>query len=157
MRRASATSVRDMRSEASKRVRVRKRLKARDVKKALVPRKNTGRTLDSMSWGVDVRGTTTRLSDYPHRQIRRGVSATVNKGQRTLIKGAFVATLKSGHKGVFVRRGAKRFPIQELIASRPVDALLHSGEAERVAERGRSSFFATLDRLMKAELDKASG
>ncbi len=156
IRRATSTSVRDMRSEASKRVRLRKRLKARDVKKALVSRKNIGRTMDTMEWGVDVKGSATRLSDYPHRQVRRGVSVAINKGQRTLVAGAFVATLRSGHKGVFLRRGAKRLPIRELIASRPADALMHSGESERVTRRGRTSFVRTLDRLLSAELDKAA-
>lgn len=163
MRKASSTSARDMRSEASKRVRARKRLKARDVKKALKVRRNTGRTLDDMQWGVDVRGTTTRLVDYPHRQIKRGVSVTVNRGKRTLLKGAFIATMpnpkpgRKGHTGIFLRRGRARNPIYEILGSRPVDALLHAGEAEGVAERGRSSFMRTAERLLKAELEKGVG
>lgn len=45
MRKASSTSLRDMRSEAAKRVRESKRIKAKAAKKALVPRKNRGRTI----------------------------------------------------------------------------------------------------------------
>jgi len=71
-----------------------------------------------------------------------------------LAQGAFLATMKSGHVGIFRRRGAARLPIQELLGSRPVDALLHEGEADGVAERGGRSFGETFTRVLPMELGK---
>lgn len=98
MRKAASTSLRDMRSETSNRVRLRKKLKVKAVNKALALRNNT---IGDVEWAVDVRGDTTRLSDY-RRQLKRGVKVEVNKGQRAPIQSAFIATLASGHKGVFI-------------------------------------------------------
>lgn len=44
----------------------------------------------------------TRL--FKARQTKAGVVYS-NKGRRSLIKGAFIATMPSGHKGVFMRTG----------------------------------------------------
>ncbi len=157
-RKAVGTSARDMRSTAGKRVRARKRLKVKTVKKALVTRRAKVSTQGiSGEWGVDVRSDKVFLADYPHRRlIKGGVSYSVNKGQRSRIKGAFVATMKSGHKGVFVREGKKRLGIREFLASRPADALLHRGEAEAVQERGRESFERTFTRVLPMEIAKVS-
>lgn len=163
-RKAGTTGLRDMRSAASKQVRARKRLKVKRVNQSLVRR--TGRVLGSSlegTWAIDVRGDVVPLSEYPHRQVKTrgkrkgGVNVTVNRGKRSRIPGAFVATMGSGHKGIFKRKGRARLPIQELLGSRPVDALSHKGEAEAALRRGRESFVATFDRLLPLELDKLRG
>jgi hypothetical protein len=155
LRKAGATALRDARSEAGKRIRRRKRIKAAVVRRALVLRKpRGGRNMDGLEWAIDVRGDPVKLSAYPHRQTRKGVSVAVNRGARTLVLGAFVATMGSGHRGVFIRRGLARLPIRELLGSRPVDALLHAGEAEGVLARGRDSFAKTFARLLPIELAK---
>jgi len=49
------------------------------------------------------------------RQTKKGVSVQMMKSKpRKLFKGAFIATMPSGHKGVFLRKGKGRLPIQEL-------------------------------------------
>ena len=157
IRKAASTAARDMRSTASKRVRARKRLKIRTVKKALIIRSPRITTQGfAGAWGIDVRADTVRLAEYPHRQIKMGVSYSVNKGKRARLKGAFVATMSTGHKGVFLRRGKARLEIDEQIASRPADALLHKGEAEAVQERGRASFVRTFERVLPLEIAKVS-
>lgn len=45
------------------------------------------------------------LINYGARQTKAGVSVQVKNG-RKVIKGAFVATMPNGHKGVFMRKGA---------------------------------------------------
>ncbi len=156
-RKAGSTAMRDMRSEATKRVRARKRLRAATVRRAITPFRE-GAELDAMVWGVRVSGATVRLIDYPGvRQGKRGVTAQVNPGKRTLLRGAFIATMASGHKGVFRRRGPGRLPIDEVLASRPVDALLHEGEAAAVAARGQTSLIDTFARLLPLELAKGAG
>ena len=153
LRKAGATALRDMRSEASKRIRQRKRLKASAVNKALVMAKPEGRPEEG-TWALRVRGTPIPLSAYPHRQTRAGVSVEINRGKRTLIKSAFIATMASGHRGIYVRRGARRLPIDERFGSRPVDALLHKGESEAVGERGARSMVSAFTRLLAMELEK---
>jgi hypothetical protein len=153
-RKAGSTGLREMRSEASKRVRQRKRIKAGMVGRALHARRPKGGKLNAMVWAVDVRGDKVPLSAYPHRQVKRGVSVEVNRGKRTILKSAFVASAGSGHKGVWLRRGKERLPIRELLGSRPVDALLHKGEADAVQQRGARAFRATFLRVLPLELGK---
>ena len=155
LRKAGSTALRDMRSEATKRIRERKRIRIKAIREALVLRRPKGSSLDGLEFRVDVRGKPIALVQYPHRQTRKGVSVEVNRGKRTLVKSAFIATMRNGHTGVFVRRGAKRLPIRELLGSRPVDALLHKGEAEGVARRGAASLAAAFSRLLPMELSKA--
>lgn len=154
LRKAGATALRDMRGEASKRIRQRKRIKASYIRKAMTLRRPTGGDINSMVWALDVSGAPVPLIAYPNRQTKKGVVVEVNRGKRTLVKGSFVATMKSGHKGVFRRRGSARLPIDELRGSRPVDALLHPGEADAVAARGGQSLAATFLRVLPLEIGK---
>jgi hypothetical protein len=154
MRKAGSTALRDMRSETSKRVRLRKRIRAGAVSRALRMRKATGSRIESMEWALDVSGKTTRVSDYPHRQTKKGVSVQINRGKRSLVRGGFIATMASGKKGVFVRRGAKRLPIYEPLASRVVDAVSHPGEVDAIRARGHASFRGTFSRMLAMELGK---
>ena len=49
------------------------------------------------------------------RQTKKGVSVQMMKSKpRKLFKGAFIATMPSGHRGVYRRKGKGRLPIQEL-------------------------------------------
>jgi hypothetical protein len=59
-----------------------------------------------------------------------------------------------GPQGRVPRRGKARLPIQELRGSRPVDALLHKGEADGVAARGGKSFGETFTRVLPLEIGK---
>lgn len=154
LRKAGSTAVRDMRSEATKRVRKRKRLKLKYVREALhvsLPRRGG---IDGMEWALNVSGKKLSLMAYGPRQTKRGVSVGINRTKRTVIGGAFLATMRSGHEGVFVRKGRERLPIRELFGSRPVDALLHEGEADAVAQRGARSLEAGFHRLLPIELGK---
>lgn len=155
VRKAGSTALRDMRAEAVKRIRTRKKLKGAIVRRALVM--SRPKAVIAGDWVLRVKSQRVPLTAYPHRVTKRGVSVEVNVGKRTLVKGAFVATMKSGHKGVFRRFGRPRLPIYELFASRPVDALLHKGEAEGVGARGVASFNATFKRVLPMELDKGKG
>lgn len=154
LRKAGTTALRDMRSEASKRIRARKAIKPRYITRALTLRKSKGGDISDMEFAVDVSGEPVPLVAYPNRQGKKGVTVEVNRGKRTLVKGSFVATMKSGHKGVFKRRGTARLPIRELMGSRPVDALLHKGEAEAVAARGSKSLSETFTRVLPLEIGK---
>lgn len=53
------------------------------------------------------------LLAFRARQTQRGVSYDLGRG-RKVAGGAFIATMRSGHVGVFRRRAARRLPILEL-------------------------------------------
>jgi len=54
------------------------------------------------------------------RQVKKGVSVTMRKDKsRKVFKGAFMATMPSGHKGVFRRKSKARLPIKELKGPNP--------------------------------------
>lgn len=59
------------------------------------------------------------LFKFKAKQTKKGVSVTVKKGKRKLLRGHFIATMPSGHKGVFIRKEteggkrAARLPIKE--------------------------------------------
>jgi signal recognition particle subunit SEC65 len=152
LRKAGATALRDMRSEASKRIRSRKAIKVRYITRALTLQRPKGGEIADMAWALNVSGEPVPLVAYPNRQTKKGVSVEVNRGKRTLVKHAFKASMASGHVGVFKRKGKARLPIQELHGSRPIDALLHKGEADGVAERGGRSFGDTFTRVLPLEI-----
>lgn len=156
LRKAGATALRDMRSEANKRIRTRKRIAGKYIARSLRIRRPTGSDPSTMSWHVELDGSPVPLVAYPHRQTKRGVSVEVNRGKRTIVKGAFLAVMSSGHEGVYKREGKKRLPIRELLGSRPVDALLHQGEADAVGKRGARSLTETFRRLFPVEVGKLS-
>lgn len=89
LRKAGVTALRDMRSEASKRIRARKQIKSKYITRALTLERPRGSDIASMSWALNVSGQPVPLIAYPHRQTRRGVSVEVNTGKQTLVQGAF--------------------------------------------------------------------
>jgi hypothetical protein len=68
------------------------------------------------------------------RQLKRGVKFG-GPGGRRLIEGAFIARMKSGHLGVYLRRGPARLPIVEQHAQ-SAGGILKPMEAEIAAKAG---------------------
>jgi hypothetical protein len=143
-----------MRAELSKRVRKRKRIKAGTIRKSLRMRRAKGSRIEDMEWAIDVSGEAVRVTDYPHRQTKRGVSVEINRGKRSLIQGGFVATMPTGHTGVFVRQGRARLPINEQFASRVTDAISHEGEIEVIHRRGQETFQRVFRGVLPLEMGK---
>lgn len=48
------------------------------------------------------------LTKFKATKLKRGVKVSVKRGAPKLLSGAFKATMKSGHQGVFYREGQKR-------------------------------------------------
>lgn len=84
-------------------------LGSRDVAKQMRVDEATQQRLTSR---VIISGKRIPLADFKARQTRRGVSADTGGG-RKVYPGTFLATMKSGHLGVFARRGKARLPIDE--------------------------------------------
>lgn len=147
-------AIRALKAESSRVVRARKRLKVKRVNAALPLTFPKGRDISDLVWRMDVSGEAVRVVDYPHRQTRKGVSVAINVGKRKLIKGAFLATMKSGHRGVFKREGKARLPIDELFSTRVSDVFGDAGMIPAVQERAQLVFSQTFDRVLPLELRK---
>jgi len=119
----SKTAIRLATNEALKGVRT-DAVKFIDAKVSLKPtiiRKNfklNNMTLASMTASVDCRGDPLPLIHYGATSVVRGVKVRIfNNGPRDLVKHAFIATMSSGHRGVFWRTSRragtrpKRFPV----------------------------------------------
>lgn len=152
--RAGGDAIRAVRVAANRHVRSRKALKVKRVNSALVTRWPLGTMLEQLVWRVNVSGAPIAAIDYPHREVRRGVSLTINKGHKVLLSGAFLATMRSGHTGVFRRRGKSRLPIDEVYSSTVADVLRDHGAALGALQRGQEVFSATFARLLPLELAK---
>lgn len=75
----------------------------------------TMRLARTTSWSAYIEprdGRRIPISEFAARQTQRGVTYRTQEGRR-LIPGAFLATMKSGHSGVFKRKGKRRLPIYE--------------------------------------------
>lgn len=96
------------RNTSSRTIRKTLNVKAGDVKRLLrIERANTS----SMTSAVQATYKKIPLIRFNNvRQLKRGgVSAKIRKDQAPLrLRSAFIATMPSGHRGVFYRRGAKR-------------------------------------------------
>lgn len=85
-------------------------LKSGDVKNALPMREATFNRPAELAASLK----RIPLMKFNARQTGRGVSYRLGRGGRARLEKAFIATMGSGHAGVFMRKpGAKRLPIRE--------------------------------------------
>jgi hypothetical protein len=171
--RAGGDAIRAMRTSSNRAVRFRKRMKSERVTRGLPVFFPRGpRELAQLVWTIGVSGEVVPVSAFPYRQVRRGVSVAINKGARKIIPGAFVATMRSGHVGIFSRRAdpmaafkstkrrsrlparVGRLPIDEAFTTRISDVFRDSGMIPAVQARGQAVFSSSFDRLLALELSK---
>jgi|SRR6185436_18436295 len=84
----------------NKKVRETYNLKRADVDKAISV---TPASVSKLQVDIRVKGQRLPLFTLNAKQFGKGVKVTIKKGGRTLLPHAFVATMKSGHTGVFLR------------------------------------------------------
>lgn len=105
---------------------------------------------------------------FPARQLESGTIVRVRTDQSTIIRHAFVQTMQSGHKGVFIRKGDKRRmkkgsavgkmrqPIIEMAGPRITTMYKLSGAIERVKEAGQK-LYQVLQHELKFKLNSTKG
>jgi hypothetical protein len=152
---AGNDAIKAMRIASTKKIRGRKRMKLGKLNRAL-PLAYPGdkREITALVWRMDVSGRPIAISEYPARQTAKGVSVQVNVGKRKLIKSAFITILKSGHRGVFRRRGPERLPIEEIFSTKVSDVFADGGFIHEVQTRATEIFASAYVRLLPLELDK---
>lgn len=169
---AGRDALRSMRAEANRLIREGKAVPTAVLRERLTI--ETPRKGDVLRWKVRGSGRLMPVANFPHAQTKTapgrdvkgkftkgrrfrggqgGVLVTISTGSRKLIRGAFVAKMtKSGHEGVFRRRGRKSLPIDELWTTR-VSTML-GGVAQPVLDKGRAVFEASMKRLLPLEAAK---
>lgn len=155
--RSGGDAARAMKTVAGRKVRERKAMKLNRVNRALPLTFPTSKEISRLAWRMDVSGALVPVAAFPHRQTHAGVSVQINKGSRSLIRSAFTARLKSGHLGVFLRKGKARLPIKEAFTTRVSDVFNDQGFIPAVQTRTHAVFSSAFYRLLKLELDKAKG
>lgn len=155
LRKAGGDAIRSLKAGTSKGVRERKRLKVSRINKGTpIHFPASKSSISDLEWRMDVSGQLVPVVEFPHRQNRKGVVVSINVGQRKLIRSAFVARMKSGHVGVFRRRGDERLPIDEAFTTRLSDVVQDSGFIPRVQAQARVKFEASFQRLLPLELGR---
>lgn len=91
------------------------------------------------------------------KQLKRGYSFQFKHGRpRTHFPGAFVAIMKNGHAGIFIRRGKHRMPIKEIWSSAVPDILANQERMEPVLEAAGSAAQAEIERQVNLLLSGAA-
>lgn len=148
---ASYRAAKSAGTEMVKAARERYVVKAGDLKSTLTIKAN------SDSYSLISKGGMFALAKFklsnrdPAKRPKKGISVTVKKGKKMrLNKGAFVARMKSGHVGVFIRRGKKSTPIDERFGP---GAPIMLGN-EEVIDRGQERFREVYNQRVEHELDR---
>jgi hypothetical protein len=157
---AGTSALRAMRAEGSRRIREKKGIQASKIDQALsMSFPNTNRT-SQINWTLIGKAKPLPLMSFGARQVGRGVSVEVTKGKRSIVKHAFIATMQSGHVGVFMRRGEKQImrkgrykgekkqPIYERFSASVAPALKEA--SPMVLQRGASVFRDTFNRVLRS-------
>jgi hypothetical protein len=142
-----------MKAEASRRIREKKGIQAGKIDSALTLVFPTNKPV----WTLLAKAKPIPLMAFGARQTKTGVSVEVTKGKRAIVRHAFMSTMQSGHKGVFMREGPKRIamkgrykgkmrqPIYERFTA-PMSSVVKQSATE-VLKRGETVFRDTFNRL----------
>jgi len=87
-------------------------IKSKDLNKSLRLRRANYTKLEAE---IRVRGNLMKVYYFGARATRRGVTVRIRKDRgRKLIASAFIQQMRTGHTGVFLRKGKERLPIREV-------------------------------------------
>ena len=92
---------------------------------------------------LSVTGRRLPLSAFGARQTRRGVTYRLPKGRGT-VEHAFLATMRSGHGGVFLRKGKPRLPIRELFGPSLPGAFVRAGIRDAMVAKANAELAKNL-------------
>lgn len=152
---AGRDGLRALKSASARSVRFRKRIRVSRINASLPTQGPRSHDLADLEWRMDVSGKAIPVIDYASpRQTLRGVSVGINGGRRVLIKSAFIATMRSGHTGVFMRSGKANLPIRELYTTRVSDVFEDNGMVPAILARAKTEFTKTFERVLPLEIER---
>lgn len=136
--RALNRTIASVNTEANRRIRSELNIKAKDVRKAITVRRARRGALDA---SISIEAKAAPIVAYGAKQTRKGVTVKVKRARgRKLLKSAFIATMKSGHRGVFQRRTEKRLPIDEIFSTSVADAVQNESTFRGIETVARTRF-----------------
>lgn len=173
-KRAGGDAFRRARTEFKRGIKRRKTLKDMRIADALfIKYPKSEKSLDDLVWRLNISDKAFPLSYFAYRQkvrsktvtdsdgnkskVRRnaGLTVEVNRGQREVLRHAFVLTMDSGHVGIFERGpGRKRLPLRKLFSSRVSDTASDDGFMEALRTKSQEVFSSTFARLFAMRMSK---
>jgi len=138
-------------TEASQEIRKVVTLKAATVNAAI---RLTKASFKSLSAKMTISGKPIPLIAFGARQTKKGVSVRVRKANPIeKHKTSFIATMKSGHRGVYKRKGKARLPITEKIGP-SIPAVFQFNKESLVSFHAANNLQTILDSEIKFLLSK---
>jgi hypothetical protein len=95
------------------------------------------------------------LIDFGARQMNPGARAAKPWGRAQVFQSTFIATMRSGHRGVFRRRGTSRLPIREMMGPSIHSTFAQPDVQSLVGAAIRERLPVLLARRIKAEQRRA--
>lgn len=154
VKKAGGDAARSMRTESGRAIREKKRFKLKQIRDVTSLEFPKGNDITDLVWVMPVQSQTVPVSEMGARQTKKGVTFGINKGKRSLIKGGFFATMKSGHTGVFFRQGKSRLPIDEAFTTRVIDSFRDRGFIPHLYAATNVVFQSSFKRLFPLEIEK---
>lgn len=131
-------------------------IKAVDVRPTMSIRRASRNHIEGAvrSWGATIPLVRFRVNpnNVTSKRPKGGVRVTVRKGEGGHIRTGFIAAMGSGHTGVFVRKGKKRFPIEERFGPGVPSMLKDAGAHQRIQAKADGRLEKEIDRAMNAIL-----
>jgi hypothetical protein len=159
-RMSGSSAMKSMRAAVNLRIRARKAIKLKEISSAISIGYPTGK--GALAWRMRVKGAPAALyGSYSVNETKTGLSVKVNaSAPRKRIKHAFVATMKSGHKGAFIRFGPKtgehhRQRIKELFTTRVKDLFVDADMVPALYNTFSVEFVKNMKRLVPLRLAHA--
>lgn len=153
---AGNRALRKMQKDSISTITSRKRMRSSDVMAGLpLVFPSRKEALQDLVWTQKVSGKPVPLSRFPHIATKSGVSVRVNVRSATKrIKSAFVLTLRSGHTGIFQRKGKSRLPIRQLWTTRISDVMQDPGTIPTIQQHAHSEMESAFRKGLERELAK---
>lgn len=145
-----------VRAEAARRIGRQYNMKVSTAKNQMVISRATR---DSLTASIVVSGRPIPLIEFDARKTWAGVTVKI-KGSRKLVRHAFIATMKSGHVGVYERlargKGSGRLPIEQLFSLSLPAAFTQKEIMDALKQVATERFGETMRQQMRFVLLKAA-
>jgi acetylglutamate kinase len=147
IRNAGDRAARRMLTDGVKFIQSKKRLKESFLRSQIkLFRPGKSAKLDDLVWSIRVSGKAVPLAMYPAvRTTRTGVTVRVNVGKAQKVAHAFLATMPSGHEGIYLRKTKHRLPIKELYSTKLTDVIQDEGAVDAIFAPAKEALTAAFD------------
>lgn len=157
VRKSLNRAITGVKMDAAREVRAIYNIKAADVKKTFTGSKSAGGSLRATARFSGNRTPLYRFGAQPARPTKRRPKAGVTvqvKASRKVVRGGFVARMKSGHVSLYKRLGEARLPIHELDGPAVPQMLNNEGVREKLRDAAADRFSRNLDHEMTYLMQK---